>query len=142
MITGLSLLLGIKTGAKVSVINPPPGFVQRLNPIPDGVEFLVTSVSGLDVILFFTSTAHELVERLPALSRAMALTGSVWICFPEGARRPLDEDFVRHAALDLGMVDDKRAALGGGWHGLRLVWRQRGRPEKPGEKKVRPTASA
>ena len=34
-------LLGIKTGTKVSIINPPPGFVSRMNPLPDGVEFLV-----------------------------------------------------------------------------------------------------
>ena len=31
-------VLGIRAGSKVSVVNPPPGFVTRLNPLPDGVE--------------------------------------------------------------------------------------------------------
>ena len=75
----LPSMLGIRAGSKVSVINPPRGFVQRLNPLPDGVEFLITARSGLDVILFFVQDAHELVQRLPALSRAMALTGGIWV---------------------------------------------------------------
>ncbi|HSP77911.1 MAG TPA: DUF3052 domain-containing protein, partial [Myxococcaceae bacterium] len=60
----LPSMLGIRAGSKVSVINPPRGFVQRLNPLPDGVEFLITARSGLDVILFFVQDAHELVQRL------------------------------------------------------------------------------
>ncbi|MGZ3480547.1 MAG: DUF3052 family protein, partial [Myxococcaceae bacterium] len=57
-------VLGIRAGSKVSVVNPPPGFVTRLNPLPDGVEFLVTAQTGLDVVLFFARTAGELLARL------------------------------------------------------------------------------
>lgn len=141
LLTPLPVLLGIRSGSKVSVINPPPGFVQRLNPLPQGVEFLITAVTGLDVILFFTSDATELVERLPALSRAMALQGGIWICWPKEARSPLSEDFVRQAGFDIGMVDDKRCVFDDRWTGLRLVWKQRPRPEKP-EKRQLPSVQA
>jgi hypothetical protein len=136
----LPTLLGIRAGHKVSVINPPRGFVQRLNPLPDGVEFLVTAQAGLDVILFFTRDAKELVERLPALSRAMAVTGGIWVCWPSDAtgRPPVSEEFVRHAALDIGLVDNKIAHLDELWTGLRLVWRPKGRLEKPERPKERP----
>lgn len=86
-LASLPAMLGIRAGSKVSVINPPRGFVQKLNPLPDGVEFLITAVTGLDVILFFTEDPQELVQRLPALARAMALTGGIWVCWP-GARVP------------------------------------------------------
>ena len=137
----LPTLLGIRAGHKVSVINPPRGFVQRLNPLPDGVEFLVTAQAGLDVILFFSRDAKELVERLPALSRAMAVTGGIWVCWPSDAtgRPPVSEEFVRHAALDIGLVDNKSAHLDALWTGLRLVWRPKGRLEKPERPKERPT---
>lgn len=140
----LSLVLGIKTGSKVSVINPPPGFVTKLNPLPDGVEFLITAVTGLDVILFFTREPAEIVARLPALSRAMAVRGGIWICWPEGEEKcKVSEDFVRLAALDIGLVDDKHANLDGTWRGLRLVWKPRERLPTPGSKKKRaPMASA
>lgn len=140
----LPAMLGIKAGHKVSVINPPRGFVQRLNPLPDGVEFLITAQSGLDVILFFTSEAQELVQRLPALSRAMALTGGIWVCWPsgEGVKSSLSEDFVRQAALDIGMVDNKICLIDETWTGLRLVRRPRGRLDKPEPRKQAPTAQA
>ena len=140
----LPAMLGIRAGHKVSVINPPRGFVQRLNPLPDGVEFLITAQSGLDVILFFTQDAHELVQRLPALSRAMALTGGIWVCWPsgEGIKTSLSEDFIRQAALDIGMVDNKICIIDSTWTGLRLVRRPRGRLDKPENRKRAPTAQA
>lgn len=129
----LCTTLGIRAGAKVAVINPPRGFVGRLNPLPEGVEFLITAQAGLDVVLFFTAESHELVERLPALSRALALTGGLWVAWPNPARlrTDLSEDFVRQAALDLGLVDNKRADLDETWTALRLVRRPRGRLDKP-----------
>ncbi|MFY2564450.1 DUF3052 family protein [Corallococcus terminator] len=139
-LASLPAMLGIRAGSKVSVINPPRGFVQKLNPLPDGVEFLITAVTGLDVILFFSQDAQELVQRLPALARAMALTGGIWVCWPggEGVKTNLSEDFVRQAALDIGMVDNKICVIDSTWTGLRLVRRPRGRLDKPSGGKQAP----
>ena len=135
--------LGIKAGSKVAVINPPSGFVQCLNPLPEGVEFLVTAQTGLDVILFFTEDPRELVERLPALCRAMSLQGGIWICWPEGELKArLSEDFIRQAALSLGLTDDKRCTFDEKWSALRLVRKHRGRLDKPESKSRVPTAQA
>ena len=143
-LASLPAMLGIRAGSKVSVINPPRGFVQRLNPLPEGVEFLITAQTGLDIILFFTQDAHELVQRLPAMSRAMALTGGIWVCWPsgEGIKTSLSEDFIRQAALDIGMVDNKLCIVDSTWTGLRLVRRPRGRLDKPENRKRTPTAQA
>jgi len=126
-------VLGIRAGSKVSVVNPPPGFVTRLNPLPDGVEFLVTAQTGLDVVLFFTRTAGELLTRLPALARCISLPGRIWVAWEDRATT-LDEDMVRQAGLDLGLVDDRRANLGEGWMGLRLKRESRARPSRPGSR--------
>jgi len=141
--SALTVALGIRSGTKVSVINPPPGFVGKLNPLPEGVEFLITAVTGLDVILFFTREPSEIVARLPALSRAMAVRGGIWVCWPEGEPQcKVTEDFVRLAALDIGLVDDKVWNLDGIWRGLRLVWKPRERKEPPRSKKRAPVATA
>jgi hypothetical protein len=144
MISPLCAMLGIRAGSKVSIINPPRGFMQQLNPLPDGVEFLITAQTGLDVILFFTQDAKELVSRLPPLSRAMAVTGGIWVCWPTGGgvRSTVSEEVVRLAALDIGLVDNKIGEVGDGWTGLRLVWRPKGRLEKPERRKKAPTAQA
>jgi len=126
-------LLGIRPGSKVSVVNPPPGFVVRLNPLPDGVEFLVTAQTGLDVVLFFVRSAGELLARLPALARSIALPGRIWVAW-DAETSALDEEMVRQAGLDLGLVDDKRAGFGDGWVGLRLKRETRARPSRPGSR--------
>lgn len=125
-------VLGIRAGSKVSVVNPPPGFVVRLNPLPDGVEFLVTAQTGLDVVLFFTRSAGELLSRLPALARSITLPGRIWVAWEDGGT--LDEDMVRQAGLDLGLVDDKRSVLGDSWVALRLKRETRARPARPGSR--------
>lgn len=129
----LCSVLGIRAGSKVSVVNPPPGFVVRLNPLPDGVEFLVTAQTGLDVVLFFTRTVGELLSRLPALARSITLPGRIWVAWEDGGST-LDEDMVRQAGLDLGLVDDKRALLGDSWVALRLKRETRARPARPGRR--------
>src|SRR5262249_33291125 len=79
--------------------------------------------------------------RLPALSRAMAVTGGIWICWQRAPAR-LSEDFIRQAALEIGLIDDKRCEIDEAWSGLRLIWKPRGRAEKPRQRKSPPAAQA
>ncbi len=134
LIAPLPTMLGIRPGMHVSVLNPPDGFLDGLHPLPDGAELLDSAKTGIDVTIFFTTKKTELVEKLPALARGMAVTGNIWVCFPhagDGTMTPT-EDFVRLAALEIGLNDNKLVLLDPAWSGLRLVWRPRAaRPEKP-----------
>ncbi|MBX7115384.1 MAG: DUF3052 domain-containing protein [Myxococcaceae bacterium] len=119
---------------KLGLINPPEGFVELLSPLPAGCEWLPSAKTGLDITLFFASRKVELVEKLPSLAQGMAVTGSIWVCYVPGAENPAvpTEEFIRLAALEMGLVDNKRAILTSKWAGLRLVWRPRTpRLEKP-----------
>lgn len=62
-------MLGIRAGSGVRH-QPPRGFVQKLNPLPDGVGSSSPRQTGLVVILFFSQDAKELVQRLLPASRA------------------------------------------------------------------------
>jgi hypothetical protein len=126
----LALTLGIRSGARIAVVEAPPGLAQALEPLPEGVALLSLAEVGLDLVLFFTHDAKHLVSRMPALVRALALAGRLWIAWRPGAPL-LDEVFVRQAGLELGLVDDRRAEILPGWTGLRLRWRSRPRVERP-----------
>jgi hypothetical protein len=134
LIASLASLLGIRPGMNVSVLNAPEGFLEKLLPLPEGTHLVDTSRLGLDCTVFFTQKKMELVEKLPALARGLSVTGGVWVCYPhalEGPQVPT-EDFVRLAALEMGLTDVKKVLLDPAWTGLRLVWRPRPpRPEKP-----------
>ena len=98
------------------------------------MELLDSARTGLDVVLLFVRNPAALLDRLPGVARSLALRGRLWVCWLTECP-PLDEGLVRHVALDLGMVDDKRASLGGGWLGLRLKWETRPRAERPGDRR-------
>ena len=132
----LQLGLGIRKGTKVSLVNAPSGFIERVGPLPEGAEYLLSVRTGFDVIVFFCRGKRELLEKLPSLVRSMAFTGAIWVMYPPTPPSPdaLVEDFVRFAALEIGMMDNKHFCLDENWKGLRLVWQRRNpRPEKPSE---------
>jgi hypothetical protein len=64
----------------------------------------------------------------------LAVHGALWICFPPSADGPQvpTEDFVRLAALELGLEDTRKLLVDPAWLALKLQWRPRApRPEKP-----------
>ena len=127
LIASISSMLGVRAGMNVSVHNPPAGFLEALLPLPEGASLIDNARTGLDVQVLFTGKKTELVEKLSSLTRGMAVMGSIWVCFPtstELAHAP-NEDFVRLAALEMGLTDTKKLMLDPAWTALKLQWKPR-----------------
>jgi Protein of unknown function (DUF3052) len=85
------------------------------------------------VLAFFTALA-ALRDALPALAERIFPDGALWVAWPRkagGHDSDIREQDVRDAALPLGLVDVKVAALDEDWSGLRLVWRKERRAAAP-----------
>ncbi len=125
----LSPLFGVRPGMTVHVQNPPEGFLEAL-VLPDGAALVDSSKLGLDVQILFSTTKLALLDQLTRLIQKMAVRGVVWVCFPveQSAYTP-SEDFVRLAALELGLTDARRMPLGPQWNVLKL--QQKGKPPRP-----------
>ena len=122
LIASLSSMLGIRGGMNVSIHNPPGGFMEALLPLPEGASIIDSAKTGLDVQVLFASKKTELVEKLSALVRGMAVNGAIWVCFPtslELTHAP-SEDFVRLAALEIGLTDTRKVMLDRAWTALKL----------------------
>lgn len=127
-IASISSMLGVRAGMTVSIHHPPEGFMEALLPLPEGVALVNDSKTGLDVQVVFTSKKTEVVERLGPCMRGMAVTGAIWMVFPTVSENPAapNEDFVRLAALESGLVDTKKLMLDPAWTALKLQWKPRG----------------
>jgi hypothetical protein len=71
-----------------------------------------------------------LERRFPALKRALAQDGALWVSWPKkasGVATDLTEDVVREVALAGGLVDVKVCAIDEVWSGLKLVRRLKDR---------------
>lgn len=126
--------LGIKEGARVLCTRAPAGFadeLQRLAPIPGGIEFLRRPGRNVGVAITFVTRRSDLTAAFPALARSLAPAGRLWIAWPKkaaGVRTDLDFDAVQRVGLDAGLVDNKSASITETYQGLQFVVRTRDRP--------------
>ncbi len=109
--------LGIKPDTRIAIVNAPKGYDRVLGTLPPGT---------LDFVQFFTDSKRELERRFPALERALAPAGMLWISWPKrasGVATDLTEDVIRAIGLAHGLVDVKVAAVDEVWSGLKFVRR-------------------
>lgn len=127
--TPLHRKLGVKPGSRVLISAAPPGFA--LDAVPRDVTLHTRAgASAYDVVLAFCPDWRRLRTRLPALTPKITTAGALWIAWPKKSGplvSDLDENVVRDAALDIGLVDVKVAAIDTTWSGLKLVRRVRDR---------------
>jgi hypothetical protein len=113
--------LGICDSLRVALIDPPGDYAHVIGKLPEGavleevLEEHPRSVSPMK--LWFVHDPGEFEAALPA-RRALASKGRLWIVWRKGRRDGLNGNFVREAALAVGLVDYKVCSLDGAWSGM------------------------
>ena len=126
--TPLAKKLGIEAGHRVALVGAPPGW--EVPGLPAGVDLRRRARpggAGIDVVVAFFRRLDRLHAQIEALGRAVAPDGGVWVAWPRragGHHSDITDGGVREAALPLGLVDVKVAALDADWSALKLVWRR------------------
>ncbi|HZX93611.1 MAG TPA: DUF3052 domain-containing protein [Myxococcales bacterium] len=126
--------LGIKEGRRVLVLDPPVGFVRRLDPLPPGVGVTTKIISLAEVIVVFASSRAVLGELFPKAKHVLAPRGFLWVAWPRkssGFFTDLDEQLVRSVGLAGGLTDNKIIAVDEIWSALRFVEKERDRLPLP-----------
>jgi hypothetical protein len=109
--------LGITEGSELALLGAPDGFA--IDDLPDGVTVRRQARGRVDVIVSFHTRRADLARRAPALLKALAVDGGLWVAWPKRASGvPTD------ILLPTGMVDNKVCAIDQTWSGLRLVLRK------------------
>jgi hypothetical protein len=122
--TPLAKKLGIKTGAKIMLLNAPDNYLQLFTDLPTDVYFVGEGDVKKDVIHFFTKQQDEFLTMLPQLMKQIKPDGMIWVSWPKKASKvvtDITEDVIRNFALKIGLVDIKVCAVDETWSGLKLV---------------------
>ena len=128
--TPLIKKLGYKSGMKVFVINAPENYLELLGDRPEDILFVKKSSSELDLIHWFLDSQNELLKKLESVKKQIKKDGMIWLSWPKkSSRKPtdLDENIIRNAILDCGLVDVKVCAVDETWSGLKAVYRLKDR---------------
>jgi hypothetical protein len=117
--------LGIEPGIRLRILGADPAW-SFAEPL-EGVE--VVDQGPCEVAVVFV---RELVElnHVQRWGELVYPSGAFWVAWPRKAAghvSEVDENAVREAALAVGLVDVKVAAIDDDWSGLKIVWRRENR---------------
>ncbi len=137
--TGTARKLGVEEGARLLLVHPPPGWGLSWLPRSAQAHSLTVPPRPADradgtVVVAFYADAASYLGDLPALARFAFPSTALWVAWPRraaGHRSDLTDSVVRDPALELGLVDNKVAAVDHDWSGLRFTWRRELRSAPP-----------
>ena len=115
--------LGMKPGMRALIIAPPPGYLQLLTPLPDGLTVSSRAEGMYPFVQVFATRLAEIgtfAKRLPKHASPNAL---VWISYPKKTSKAagdLSRDVIRQAMDEKGWRAVSIVAIDEVWSALRF----------------------
>lgn len=119
--SALAKKLLIKPGNRIALVNPPDGYADRLEPLPEGAA-VVELQPGLDVVQVFAQDRAELRRAAGALT-SVREGGLLWVCYPKGGRRAgtdLNRDLLWEELGRSGLTGVTLVAVDDTWSAMRF----------------------
>jgi hypothetical protein len=113
--------LQIKPGSRLLVLNAPAGYLERLQPLPDGVE--LAGAGAADVVQLFVRDRAELERDGLAAVAAVRPGGVLWVSYPKRSARvatDLTRDVGWDALVAAGWRVVSQVAVDEVWSALRF----------------------
>jgi len=122
--TPLVKKLGIKPGHRVLILYPPQGFVEMLNPLPEGAMMSTQAEGPLyDVVVAFTTDKAEVDSRAPLAIESLKPGGILWFAHPKKSGK-IKTDISRDVGWDVvkaeGLDTVATVAIDETWSGVRF----------------------
>lgn len=115
--------LGLKPGMRALVVAAPDGYVNRLKPLPEGVNIAKKPTGTYEFVQFFATRLAEIEKTAPGLLQRAAPGAVFWVTYPKktsGIASDLSRDILADAMTDKGWRPVSIVALDDAWSGLRF----------------------
>ncbi len=122
--TPLAKKMGIKSGFKIKLFNPPDYYFDLFSVLSQDIKELTDKKSKKDFIHHFAKSTAQLSKDIKELRQEIEENGIIWISWYKKSAKietDLDGNIVRGIALNNGLVDIKVCAIDEKWSGLKLV---------------------
>jgi hypothetical protein len=115
--------LRIKPGLRMTIINPPAGYLDILGSLPDGVDFVQKLAGKFDFILVFVKNSQELEKFYPKATGVLKYNGIFWISYPKkssGVKTDLSRDILWKIVENKGLRPVMAISIDNVWSALRF----------------------
>ena len=104
--------LGIKPKQRLLILNAPEGYLDRLKPLPEGIELAAMPDGAFDWVHLFVTNKAELEQHFLTASQTLKPDGLLWISYPKRSAK---------VATDLTRDEGWVVVNEGGWAGVAMV---------------------
>jgi hypothetical protein len=126
--------LQIKPEYRVVVIAPPPGYMEKLKPLPKGVVLTDQAKGTFDCVQLFVKNIEEMNRLAPRAIRAVKPDGLLWISYPKRSSKiktDLSRDHGWEVIENAGLEGVTLIAIDEVWSAMRFRPAERvGKPRK------------
>jgi len=115
--------LQLKAGQRAVIINPPPGYLDELGPLPEGVELAQQAEGSFDFVQVFAKDMSELQRFLPTALQAVKYDALLWIAYPKGGSKAgtdLNRDILWNAVEKHNFSGVTLVSLNDVWSAMRF----------------------
>lgn len=119
----LTKKLQMKTGQRVLILNPPVGYRERLDPLPEGVELVESPERQCDFVQVFVKNIEDLQKFLPLATQAVKHDALLWIAYPKGGAKAgtdLNRDILWNAVSQHNLSGVTLVSLDEVWSAMRF----------------------
>lgn len=119
----LAKKLQMKAGQRAVIINPPAGYLERLAPLPEGIELVDAPEGQCDFVQVFVRNMEDLRKFLPVAAQAVKHDALLWIAYPKGgvkAGTDLNRDILWDAVLPFNLSGVTLVSLDDVWSAMRF----------------------
>jgi hypothetical protein len=103
----LAKKLRIQPGHRVLILNSPPGFLESLGDLPEGVKVSESPSGKFDFVHLFVRNSAQLNDQVPAAIEAVEYDGLLWISYPKQSSK-VETDLTRDVLWELMAVTGLR----------------------------------
>ncbi len=122
--------LKLSARQRAAIVNAPAGYLDELQPLPEGVALSDRLDGAFDWVQIFVKNQAELADIAPAIPGALKPVSLLWITFPKGSSK-IQTDLTRDKGWDALQGADLKwinlVSVNETWSAFSL------RPYKPGE---------
>lgn len=79
--------LQMRAGQRAVVINAPADYLDKLAPLPDGVEIAESGEGPFDFVQLFVHDLAQLQALLPRVIQSVKQDTLLWIAYPKGSAK-------------------------------------------------------
>lgn len=115
--------LRIKPGYRIAVVAAPPGYLDLLDPLPEGATVSESLDGTFDLIWYFAPRRAELDRDIMAIRAAAGPAAPIWLSYPKGTSgvaTDLKREVMWDAAKPAGLQAVSQIAVDDIWSALRF----------------------